>query len=84
MQQIYDLNFQTVYLQLKAKREDGYTLLRKLSRIVIHIPQLGNQTQTKWHAPRSFYGLQMCRTPQKSNYGINSVWVMKENKHDME
>lgn len=77
MQQIYDLNFQTIYLQLKAKREDGYTLLRKLSRIVIYIPPLGTQTQTKWHTPRSFYGLQMCQTPQKCNYGINSVRKMK-------
>lgn len=43
MQQIYDLNFQTIYLKLKAKREDGYTFLQKLNRIVIHIPPLGTQ-----------------------------------------
>lgn len=80
MQQIYQFNFQTIYLQLKAKKEDGYTRVCQLSRAV-HIPPLGTQTQSKWHTPSSFYDSQMCQTPQKCSYGINRVVVAE--KHNV-
>lgn len=62
MQQLYQLNFQKIYLQLKEKREDGYTRICQLSKTV-HIPPLGTQTQSNWHKPSSLYGSQMCQTP---------------------
>lgn len=77
MQQLYQLNFQKIYLQLKEKREGG-----QLSKTV-HIPPLGTQTQSNWHpdTPSSLYGSQMCRTPSKCIYGINHVVVAE--KHNV-
>lgn len=34
MQQLYQLNFQKIYLQLKEKREDGYTRICQPSKTV--------------------------------------------------
>lgn len=73
MQLINHLNFQTIYLQLKAKGGRWlHSLMSTDQKFVIHIPSIGIQTQTKWHTSR-FYGSQTCQTPQKCNYGINSV-----------